>query len=221
MRCCDVARCAQARARLHGDAPVGLLERHDEADGKGAARTTAGNTVAVGAAVRLGRALLTTRRSDIIHVLAVVTGAPRDNMGYLSDSYSFYVSAAYSHYPLHFSRCGSCVTLLGSVQRGSVRTLPPPRVFDPDPAAAQVEECYPDTKIYCWRTAPKVATNDRSHHFFQKRPHVVAALNQMARYMAKKRGWCILDMEMMLQVGSGPGERSCGATRRPWCGRGD
>jgi hypothetical protein len=64
----------------------------------------------------------------------------------------------------------------------------------------QVEACYPDTKIYCWRTAPKVATDDRSHHFFQKRPHVVAALNQMARYAARKRGWCILDMEFMLQV---------------------
>lgn len=63
----------------------------------------------------------------------------------------------------------------------------------------KVEACYPDTKIYCWRTAPKVATDDRSHHFFQKRPHVVAALNQMARYAARKRGWCILDMEFMLQ----------------------
>merc|ERR1712226_1524336 len=61
------------------------------------------------------------------------------------------------------------------------------------------EECYPDAKIYCWRTAPRVATDDRVHHFFHKRPHVISALNQIGRYTARKRGWCVLDLDMMLQ----------------------
>lgn len=65
---------------------------------------------------------------------------------------------------------------------------------------AQVEQCYPNTKIYCWRTAPRVATDDRIHHFFHKRPHIMSALNQLARYTARKRGWCILDLDQMLQV---------------------
>jgi len=63
----------------------------------------------------------------------------------------------------------------------------------------KVEECFPETKVYCWRTAPRVATDDRIHHFFYKRPHIMAALNQLARFVAKERGWCILDMDMMLQ----------------------
>mmetsp|Transcript_12094 Transcript_12094/g.33983 ORF Transcript_12094/g.33983 Transcript_12094/m.33983 type:complete len:442 (-) Transcript_12094:470-1795(-) len=64
----------------------------------------------------------------------------------------------------------------------------------------KVKACYPDTQIYCLRTAPRVATDDRIHHFFQKRPHVITALNQLIRFTAKKRGWCVLDMDMMLQA---------------------
>jgi hypothetical protein len=63
----------------------------------------------------------------------------------------------------------------------------------------KVEQCYPHTKQFCWRTAPRVATDDRVHHFFHKRPHIVNALNQVARFTARKRGWCVLDLDLMLQ----------------------
>ena len=63
----------------------------------------------------------------------------------------------------------------------------------------KVEQCYPGTRQFCWRTAPRVATDDRVHHFFHKRPHIINALNQVARYTARKRGWCVLDLDLMLQ----------------------
>mmetsp|Transcript_36010 Transcript_36010/g.85418 ORF Transcript_36010/g.85418 Transcript_36010/m.85418 type:complete len:460 (-) Transcript_36010:2459-3838(-) len=81
----------------------------------------------------------------------------------------------------------------------------------------KVEECFPNAEVYCWRTAPRVATDDRIHHYFNKRPHVMAALNQLSRYAAKKRGWCVLDMDFMLQ-GYGNDEAFVpdGAHPAPW-----
>lgn len=66
-----------------------------------------------------------------------------------------------------------------------------------------VKRCYPGTKLFCWHTAPSVGTDNRNPHWFDKRPHVVAALNAAGRFVAKEKGLCLLDWERMFQVREG------------------
>mmetsp|Transcript_28807 Transcript_28807/g.81151 ORF Transcript_28807/g.81151 Transcript_28807/m.81151 type:complete len:386 (-) Transcript_28807:76-1233(-) len=62
-----------------------------------------------------------------------------------------------------------------------------------------VQRCYPGTKLFCWHTAPVVSTDSRNPHWFDKRPHVVAALNAAGRFVAKEKGLCLIDWDMMFQ----------------------
>lgn len=67
-----------------------------------------------------------------------------------------------------------------------------------------VRRCYPGTELFCWHTAPLVATDSRNPHWFDKRPNVVAALNAAGRFVAKEKGLCLLDWDLMFQVRSHP-----------------
>jgi len=62
-----------------------------------------------------------------------------------------------------------------------------------------VKRCYPKTRVFCWQTSPLTSTDSRNPHWFDKRPHVVAALNSAGRFVAKEKGICLLDWAMMFQ----------------------
>jgi hypothetical protein len=63
-----------------------------------------------------------------------------------------------------------------------------------------VRRCYPTTELFCWHTAPLVSTDNRNPHWYDKRPNVVAALNAAGRFVAKEKGLCLLDWDLMFQV---------------------
>mmetsp|Transcript_5815 Transcript_5815/g.14130 ORF Transcript_5815/g.14130 Transcript_5815/m.14130 type:complete len:283 (-) Transcript_5815:195-1043(-) len=61
------------------------------------------------------------------------------------------------------------------------------------------KKCFPGASVYCWRTHPNLATDNRNKHYASKRPHVVAALNQAGREAASRKGWCLLDFDQMVE----------------------
>eukprot|EP00873_Tetraselmis_striata_P011382 jgi/Tetstr1/431646/TSEL_021176.t1 len=88
----------------------------------------------------------------------------------------------------------------------SLATLLPRFVEDIRDLVDVVRRCYPGTELFCWHTAPLVATDSRNPHWFDKRPNVVAALNAAGRFVAKEKGLCLLDWDLMFQGRSNDAE---------------
>jgi len=59
------------------------------------------------------------------------------------------------------------------------------------------KKCFPHAQVYCTRTHPVLATDERNPQYESKRPHVVAALNSAVRQAAAEKGWCLLDMDLL------------------------
>lgn len=63
----------------------------------------------------------------------------------------------------------------------------------------KTRQCFPETKLFCWRTAPLPPTDSRTHHFWLKPPYVASAMNAIGTSVARRMGLCVIDMEKMIQ----------------------
>eukprot|EP00193_Tetraselmis_chui_P005556 CAMPEP_0177755474 /NCGR_PEP_ID=MMETSP0491_2-20121128/2585_1 /TAXON_ID=63592 /ORGANISM="Tetraselmis chuii, Strain PLY429" /LENGTH=319 /DNA_ID=CAMNT_0019270973 /DNA_START=56 /DNA_END=1012 /DNA_ORIENTATION=+ len=85
----------------------------------------------------------------------------------------------------------------GNAKTGILRELADQFMKDFMASMDRAKKCFPHAQLYCVRTHPVLATDERNPQYASKRPHVVAAVNSAVREAAAEKGWCLIDLDLL------------------------
>jgi hypothetical protein len=79
---------------------------------------------------------------------------------------------------------------MGCGRTGILRELADQFMKDFMASMDRAKKCFPHAQLYCVRTHPVLATDERNPQYASKRPHVVAAVNSAVREVSTVLAEC-------------------------------